>query len=130
MANRDPFRLQGFTAVPSKDGWREAAIARVKDRAHASRRRNERRNGMYLLFDDELRVLLDEACLRRNISLTGYGRRAMIAFIAHDLGMELDEVAQHAAIPTGYGETGGGRLTRTRDNGLGKGLWRILKLGE
>lgn len=130
MANHDRTRLQGFTAVPSVPGWQERAVARVRARQHKSRRHNERKNGMYLFFDDELRVLLDEACLRRDISLTGYGRRALIAFIAHDLGMELAEVAQHGAVPAGYGETGGNRGVRTHDNGLGKGLWRILKLGE
>ena len=130
MANHDRFRLQGFAAPPSKDGWRERAIARVRDRQRNSSRRNERTNGMYLFFDDEMRVLLDEACMRRDISLTGYGRRAMIAFIAHDLGLELEEVARHGAVPAGYGATGGGRLKRTHDTGRGKGLWRILKLGE
>lgn len=126
MANPRP-DLQGF-ADPSVPGWREAAIARVQQRQHKMRRHNERTNGMYLFFDDEMRVLLDEACRRRDISLTGYGRRAMIAFIAHDLGMELEDVAQHAAEPAGYGATGGGRLKRTRDNGIGRGLWRILGL--
>lgn len=130
MANHDRTRLQGFAAPPSKEGWRERAIQRVRDRQHKQRRHNERSNGMYLFFDDEMRVLLDEACMRRDISLTGYGRRAMVAFIAHDLGLPLEEVAKYAAVPTGYGATGGGRLKRTHDDGRGKGLWRILKLGE
>lgn len=121
--------LQGF-ADPSIPGWKDRAIARVAERAHTSRRKNERRNGMYLLFDDPLRVLLDEAARRRNISLTGYGRRAMIAFIAHDLGMKIEEVAEHAAVPAGYGETGGGRPERTKDTGRTKGPWIIKGLGE
>jgi hypothetical protein len=130
MANHDRFRLQGFAAPASKEGWQQRAIDRVRDRQRQKKRHNERSNGMYLFFDDGLRVLLDEACFRRDISLTGYGRRAMIAMIAHDLGLPLEEVAQHAATPAGYGATGGGRLKRTHDDGRGKGPWRILKLGE
>lgn len=127
MANPKP-DLQGWADRPSEPGWEERAIARVKARQKETRRANERTNGMYLFFDDEMRVMLDEACRRRDISLTGYARRAMIAFIAHDLDLPLAEVAQYGAEPVGYGKTGGGRTTRTRDDGLGRGLWRILGL--
>lgn len=131
MANHDRERLQGFTApAPSEPGWQERAIAAVRSRQKETRRHNERSNGLYLFFDDEMRVLLDEACLRRNISLTGYIRRAMIAFLAHDLGMKIGDVAQYAAEPVGYGKTGGGRRERTHDTGTGRGRWKILGLGE
>lgn len=131
MANHDRERLQGWAApAPSEPGWQERAIAAVKRRQHKTKRHNERKNGLYLFFDDPLRVLLDEACYRRNISLTGYARRAMVAFIAHDLGMPIEEVARHSAVPAEYGATGGGRLKRTEDNGRGKGFWKILGLGE
>lgn len=129
MANHDRTRLQGFADV-STPGWQERAIARVRERQHEKRQRNGRKNGLYLFFDDPLRVLLDEACLRRDISLTGYARRAMIAFIAHDLGMDIAEVAKHAAIPAEYGGNGGNRGVRTHDHAKGMGLWRILKLGD
>lgn len=123
--------LQGF-ADPSTEGWRERALARVAERAQIAKRRNGkgRTNGMYLLFDDGLRPLLDEAAKRRNISLTGYGRRAMIAMIAYDLGMDIEDVAQFAAVPAGYGESGGGRLSRTSDNGRGMGPWIITDVRE
>jgi hypothetical protein len=75
-------------------------------------------------------VLLDEACFRRNISLTGYMRRAMVAFIAYDLDMPLEEVAQHGAQPAPYGGNGGGRLKRTQDNGRGMGPWDITGLED
>jgi hypothetical protein len=131
MANHDRERLQGWAAPqPSEPGWRERAIAAVRARQHEKRRHNERKNGLYLFFDDPLRVYLDEACHRRNISLTGYARRALVAFLAHDLDVPLEEIAQHTAVPAGYGATGGGRLKRTTDNGKGMGLWRILGLGE
>lgn len=131
MANHDRERLQGWAApAPSEPGWQERAVAAVRSRQRNTKRHNERKNGLYLFFDDGLRVLLDEACFRRNISLTGYARRAMIAFIAHDLGMPVEEVAKHSAVPAEYGATGGGRLTRTEDNGKGKGFWNILGLSE
>lgn len=129
MANHDRTRLQGFADV-STPGWQERAIQRVRERQRKGRSTKGRKNGMYLFFDDEMRVLLDEACLRRDISLTGYGRRAMIAFIAHDLGMDIADVAKHAAVPADYGSGGGNNGTRTHDDGRGKGLWRILKLGD
>lgn len=70
MANPKP-DLQGWADRPSEPGWQERAIARVKARQKETRRANERTNGMYLFFDDEMRVMLDEACRRRDISLTG-----------------------------------------------------------
>lgn len=121
--------LNGF-ADPSVPGWQARALARVTERQQKSRRHNQRTNGMYLFFDDPLRVLLDEACLRRNISLTGYARRAMVAFIARDLGMPIEEVARHAAVPADYGATGGGRLKRTHDDGRTKGPWIITELEQ
>ena len=129
MANPKP-DLQGWAATPSTPGWQERAIERVRARQHKTRRAYERRNGLYLFFDDPLRVLLDEACMRRNISLTGYCRRALVAFLAYDLDMPIEEVAQHTAVPTAYGATGGGRLVRTKDDAKGQGPWRVTHLED
>lgn len=129
MANPRP-DLQGWADRPSKEGWQEEAIARVRDRQHENRRHNERSSGLYLFFDDPFREYLDAAAVERNISLTGYLRRAAAAFIAHDLGLPLQEVAQHAARPAAYGSSGGGRQKRTHDDGLGFGVWDITGLEE
>lgn len=129
MANPKP-DLQGWADRPSEPGWQERAIARVRARQSATRRNNERKNGIWTFFDDPFRVLLDEACLRRNISLTGYARRAIAAMIAYDLGMELTEVTRHGSQPAPYAGNGGGRLTRTSDDGTGQGPWRITEVGE
>lgn len=129
MANPKP-DLQGWADRGSTPGWQERAIARVKARQHKTRRANERKNGIWTFFDDPFRVLLDEACNRRNISLTGYARRAMAAMIAYDLGLDFEEVAKHGSQPAGYGATGGGRQTRTQDDGTGQGQWRIIDVGE
>lgn len=131
MANRDKERLQGFTApADSEPGWRERAIAAVRARQRSSKRSTERNNGLYLFFDDEMRVLLEEAAFRRGISLTGYARRAMAAFIAYDLDLPLPEVLQHHAKPAPYGHGGGGRLVRTQDDGAGMGPWDITGLED
>lgn len=129
MANPKP-DLQGWADRPSEPGWQERAIARVRARQKATRRANERKNGIWTFFDDEFRYLLDEACIRRNISLTGYMRRAAAAMIAYDLGMELEEVTRHGSQPAPYAGNGGGRLTRTQDNGTGQGPWNIIDVGE
>jgi hypothetical protein len=120
--------LAGFTD-PEDPNWRENALARVRARQREREQRNGgRKNGMYLFFDDPFRVLLDEACARRDISLTGYGRRATAAFIAHDLGLPLSAVTRHAAAPAPYMRTPGGLMRRTSDDGTGFGLWVIGEL--
>lgn len=131
MANRNPERLQGFAApAPSEPGWEERAIAAVRARQVKTGRSSERKNGIWTFFDDPLRVMLDEACFRRNISLTGYVRRALMAFIAYDLDLPLQEVTQHGAQPRPYGGPGVGKIKRTQDDGLGMGPWDIIGLEE
>lgn len=119
--------LAGFTDKEDP-AWREKALARVQAHQKKSSRSSSRKNGMYLFFDDPFRVYLDEAAARRDISLTGYGRRAVGAFIAHDLGIPLAEVMQHAALPAGYRAGTGGVVSRTSDTGAGRGLWIIGSL--
>lgn len=118
--------LAGFTD-PEQPGWQERAIARVQE--HQGKRKREsggRSRGMYLFFDDPFRVLLDEAAQRRDISLNGYGRRSIAAFLSHDLGIPYGEVTRHAAQPGNYRHAlGHGQRTKTQDNGQGHGLWII-----
>lgn len=116
--------LAGFTD-PSEAGWQMRALQRVQERQAKSTRSSSRKNGMYLFFDDPFRVLLDEACMRRDISLSGYGRRAVGAFIAHDLGIPLTDVLQHVAYPNPYQAAPGNRTGRTSDNGTDHGAWLI-----
>lgn len=128
MGKGNPYgNLAGFTD-PEDPDWRLNALARVEARQRKTKRSTSRVNGMYLFFDDPFRTLLDEACMRRDISLTGYGRRATAAFIAHDLGIPLPEVLQHAAAPTAYLSGTGGNRARSKDTGEGKGLWIIGSL--
>jgi hypothetical protein len=122
--------LQGF-ADPSTPGWQDAALARVLQRQKRTKRHTERKSGVLATFDDPFRVLLDEACRRRNISMQGYARRAIGAFIAKDLGLRLGDVLKYTARPTDYrAEAGAGRPARTEDDGRGKGAWFIDTLKE
>lgn len=129
MANPRP-DLQGF-ADPSTPGWQQGALDRVIGRQKKTKRHTERKSGVLATFDDPFRVMLDEACKRRNVSMSGYARRAIGAFIAYDLGLPLGEVLKHAARPTPYRQEGGaGWPTRTEDDGRGNGPWFIDTLKE
>jgi hypothetical protein len=122
--------LQGF-ADPSTPGWQQAALARVLQRQKRTKRHTERKSGVLATFDDPFRVLLDEACRRRNISMQGYARRAIAAFVARDLGLTSLEVFRYMARPTAYrAEAGAGRPARTEDDGRGNGPWYIQELME
>lgn len=122
--------LQGF-ADPSIPGWQAKALERVQARQKKTKRHTERRSGVLATFDEPFRVLLDEACRRRGLSMQGYARRAIGAFIANDLGLRLPEVLQHSARPTAYRIDGGfGRKERTEDDGRGFGAWVIEELKE
>lgn len=101
-------------------------MRRVAGRQAGSTRATDRKHGLYLFFDDEFKVLLDAAAEMRDMSLTGYARRAVAAFIAHDLGIPFEDVAKHAAQPNNYGSTNRrGPIKTTHDNGRGHGDWRI-----
>lgn len=129
MANPHP-GLQGF-ADPEIPGWQQRALDRVAERQSPKRSKHkggDRKNGLYLFFDDGFRVLLDEAARRRDISLTGYCRRAIAAFLAHDLGIPFEDVVKHTASPSKYMQSGGGTGGKGYDEGLGKGDWTIGSL--
>lgn len=117
-------------ADPSKPGWEDRLKERVQARQRKTKRASTRTNGMYLFFDDPYRLLLDEAAHRRDISMAGYGRRAIASFIAHDLDMPFEEVIHHAAQPSGYLGRMEGRRSKTHDDGVGHGLWIIEGLIE
>lgn len=122
--------LAGFTDQ-SDPKWRENALLRVKQRQKKTKRHTERVSGTLATYDEGLRPLLDEACRRRGTSMQGYLRRALCAFIAHDLGMPLSEVTKFTSPPTRYNASNGaGRRIRVDDDGAGFGAWKIEQLGE
>jgi hypothetical protein len=110
---------------PSKPGWQSRVMKSVVKNQKGTKRHTERISGVLATFDDPFRVLLEEVCRRRNISRQGYARRAIAAFIAHDLGMELADVLKHCAIPIPYDTRVNRKPVRTEDDGTGMGPWRI-----
>lgn len=116
---------------PEEPGWQQRAMDAVVARRKKTKRNGERKNGLGVYYDDGFRPLLDEACRRRGISMAGYARRAVAAFVAHDLGLPLSEVAADMARPTGYRVEGGhGRGDKTHDDARGMGPWKIEELRE
>jgi hypothetical protein len=131
MVNYQP-DLQGWADRDEDPKWMENALARVNARQRQNKRHRTRRSGSYLFYDDEFRVLLDEAALRRgNIPLSAYMRRAIAAFLAHDLGLPYTEVIKYTAKPrVSMGGILPGTQLRTHDDGLGFGPWLIEDLRE
>lgn len=126
MVNYNP-PLQGWADRDEDPEWMENAIARVRARQRKSKSSENRNSGTYVFYDPPLRVLLNEAAHRRGIGVTGYCRRAIAAFIAHDLKMPLGEVTRHMAKPTMENK---GARKRTFDDGQGFGPWLIERLQE
>lgn len=116
--------LAGFTD-PEQEGWQERVLGKVEQSKGQKKARHERKSGMYLFFDDPFRRYLHRAAQQRDISITGYGRRAVGAFIAYDLGLSETEVMFHTAQPAHYAASSGGKLKMTHDDGTGHGLWII-----
>ena len=128
MANKTP-RLQGWADPPSAPGWEKRALEAVKARQKKTKRWTERKDGVNVTFDVPLKKYLYEASRRRGISMAGYARRALCAFLAHDLGLPMEELTQHCAQPTEFRpEAGIGRWSKSNDDGKGYGKWQISKL--
>lgn len=53
-----------------------------------------------IVCDVQFRVLLRKAANARGISASGYARRAVAAFVAADLGMDLGQVCAHLPKPS------------------------------
>lgn len=128
MSNRTG-NLAGFTDV-SDPNWRENAIERVQARERTLNRKKRRTRGVFLYYDDPLRPFFDAAAKRRNITLAGYGRRALVAMIAFDLKMDPEELSQHMAQPQPYGGLTPTAKGSTHDDFTGHGRWRILGMGK
>lgn len=99
--------------------WRERVFDAVKPDARPPR---------YLiqsLMDESLRPLIKEAAKRRGIPVSHYYRRAVLSFVAHDLDIDFEELAQfEPPIPEGEG------LTPRKMRGRGFGKWRIGRLDK
>ncbi len=114
----------------SVPGWQGRVMEKVKESQKKTKRHTERHAGTLATYDEPFRLLLEEACKKRNISRQGYARRAMAAFIAHDLGMDITEVLKYCARPVPLDTRINYRPVRTEDTGAGFGPWNITGVEE
>jgi hypothetical protein len=110
----------------------------VDDQRERSARRGALQNWpsrVTIACDPQLNVLLVKAAAARDMSLAGYARRALCAFLAHDLGMDFAQVCALTPKPAPAGQVAWGRLSggahpsknpgRWADDGLGYGTWEV-----
>lgn len=109
----------------SEPGWQGRVMEKLVNNQKGTKRHQERISGVLATFDEPFRLLLEEACTRRNISRQGYARRAIAAFIAEDLGLPLAEVLKNCAIPIPMSTRVDRKPVRTEDDGKGFGPWKI-----
>lgn len=72
--------------------WQERLIADVQRTSGKGRRRTQAASRLNIEINGGLLPLLMRAARSREVSPTGYIRRAMLSFIAHDLNMRLEAV--------------------------------------
>jgi hypothetical protein len=104
------------------DGWEllEDAVAQATDtRAARSAGKTE---SLAVRLGAGNRTLLKEAARQRGISMEGYLRRAVMAFLVADLGLDWDIVMASEPSTAGFGkEPRSGR----REHGQGYGRWEV-----
>ena len=123
------------SADGSIPGWQDRVKAtNYADQTEKQKRKRKNRPGQ-VLIECELPFLtmLRAAATSRGMSSVGYARRAIAAFISHDLGIEFTEVTRNFPAPFRHGEAldpnnpNGVHMKRglTVDDGQGYGDWKV-----
>lgn len=73
------------------------------------------RDVLGLHLSDELRALLQDAAAVRDLNPTAYVRRALYAFLAHDLHLDYEHIARDEPARRG----------KPKEHGMGHGNWVI-----
>jgi uncharacterized protein (DUF1778 family) len=106
--------------------WRERIVEQVE--ATTSKRK---RLSISVNVDAEQHRLIQEACRRRGISMTGFMRRAAMSFTAHDLELVWDEIMADEQGVKPFAEIGDPAQFRGNvplASGKGFGEWQIGEL--
>jgi hypothetical protein len=105
--------------------WRQVALRRAHERVMVKRHkwRQAEMSRFQMTVGPRYTTLLADAAAHRGLSTTSYIRRAVAAFIAHDLGMEFTEVV--ADTPHVQGPSHG-----KWDDGTGYGQWRVADYAD
>lgn len=109
-------------------GWREIVRDQLNVRATERVAARQRDHGKPIVtsrtgFAAAVQPLLVEAARRRGISIAGYIRRATMAFVAKDLGLDPIEVFAQDMAPAPY-QRGGAHSDRDLD-GKRFGQWKV-----
>ena len=121
--------LAGWSDL-SEPGWQERLIAKVNE--HQRTRLKGRRHyatplrscHLDVTHSVEFAVLMREAAALRGMPAVSYARRAVAAFVAHDLGVPLERLFPllPRVTPPGKAYT---EFISTPDDGQGHGDWKI-----
>ena len=141
MPKRDGLRTKLSTELKmdeSTPGWQDAVMKRLEERAMARKKPLGREANYYrfkLITGKSLPGLLRMAAEKRGISLQGYMRRALAAFVAYDLGLDMTKVLEDGPATLAWGRTGGKVLDEngnviTQEDGKGYGQWVINDLRD
>lgn len=123
--------LAGFTdkAIP---GWQERLMARVNStQANSATRRKKKlhplRNSQFHVYvSSEYMALFRRAAQSRDISMVAYARRAIAAFISHDLGVPFADIVALTPAPRSFEDRIRSNQPPTvPDDATGYGSWRF-----
>lgn len=118
-------QLSGW-ADPEREGWQERVRTKVQAKADRSQMRG-RSPLQQFPVSYPWKSLLKKAAEARGMSSAAYARRAVSAFIAHDLGLTLEEVVRTTpAVLTPAEKAEAARNGRSpKDDGQGYGQWKV-----
>lgn len=125
--------LAGWSDL-SEPGWQERLVAKVEEyhRLNLRGRRHQvtplRACHLDVTHSVALSVLLRDAAAARGLSKVAYARRALVAFLAQDLGLEFADVASLTPRVLPPNERVRPGHTSEPDDGQGFGPWRITGL--
>lgn len=116
----------------SRAGWQQRAVHGVGVTS-GERERKKKVLTVGANVPWQFKALISMAAKRRGISISGYVRRALAAFVASDLEMSYEDVLREFPYPAPSGASGAqwvhNDLTpQDFDNGEGYGDWRNLAL--
>ena len=118
-------QLSGW-ADPEREGWQQRVREKVQSKADRSQMRG-RSPLQQFPVSYPWKSLLKKAAEARGMSAAAYARRAVSAFIAHDLGLTLSEVVRTtpAVLTPQQSAESARKGVAPKDDGQGYGQWKV-----
>lgn len=110
---------------PSSD-WKQRLMDQVDSIPEARRATESKRVGLH--FPPRWYALIGDAAAMRKMSKGAYVRRAAMAFVVHDLGLEYDDVFEGEPPVREIPDDPQSNVMAA--HGMGFGRWKILGLGK